>query len=237
MKIGVVSRFQKFRAAGIMACALALSACHKSSSPVTPTTTTTTTVTTSSVAVSGEPMLTGIGQRSQYTATATLSDGTTPDVTRSTTTTWSSSNTAVAVISSSGVVTTIADGATTLTATYQGVSGTQDLTIRSVTTTFRGTVAQSDGRRGTFALTIRGAVTSASAPTSAPLSGAFQVTAGEVVALTGFYAAYTGMVSFTGFSGGGLTFSGSIANGALTGTYTGPNGITGTFSSQTSTIS
>jgi hypothetical protein len=141
------------------------------------------------------------------------------------------------VISPGGVVTTIADGATTLTAVYQGVSGAQDLTVRSVTTTFRGTVAQSDGRRGTFALTIRGAVTTASAPTSAPLSGAFQLAGADVVALTGFYTPYSGTVTFTGYSGGGLTFSGSIANGALTGTYTGPNGITGTFSSQMATVS
>jgi Bacterial Ig-like domain (group 2) len=228
--------FRHFCATGALLVTLCLSACNKSSTPTTPTSTTSTTATTTSVAVSGEPLLTGVGQRSQYTATATLSDATTPDVTRSGST-WTSSNTGVAVVSASGVVTTVANGVTTVTATYQGMTGSQDVTVQSVTTTFRGTASQSDGRRGTFTLIVRGAVIAASAPTSAPVSGSLQLAGAEAIALTGFYAAYTGMLSVSGFSGGGLTFAGSVANGVLTGTYTGPNGITGTFASQTSTVS
>ncbi|HJU84234.1 MAG TPA: Ig-like domain-containing protein, partial [Holophagaceae bacterium] len=67
-------------------------------------------------------------------ATATFSDGSTQDVT--TQATWSSSNTTVAVISNAlgneGVVTALATGTATLTATLNGVSGSTGLTVTNV---------------------------------------------------------------------------------------------------------
>ena len=211
---------------------------HSTIAPSTTTSTTTTTTTLpSSVSVTGETSLTGVGQRSQFTAAATLSDASVQDVTRLSSITWVSSNRAAAVISSSGVVTTIGLGTTTLIATYQGVTGSLNLTVTIVTTTFSGVLIRSDGQRGTFTLTLQGAVRTASAPTSAPVSGSFQLPGVGAVALSGFYDSYSGVVSFSGFSEGQFRFSGTIANGVLAGTYSGPNGSSGVFSSERVTVS
>ena len=94
--------------------------CGGSSSPTTPTTPAA--VTVNSVAVSGTATLTGKGQTSQLTATASLSNGTTQDVTSQAT--WQSDNASVASVSSSGLVTANAEGEATITATYQSKSGT-----------------------------------------------------------------------------------------------------------------
>lgn len=79
--------------------ALLLSACHESTTPSDTTTTTsstttdttTTTTTVTEVVVTGIPVLTGLAQRSQLTAVANLSDGTTTTIT--TQATWLSSDT------------------------------------------------------------------------------------------------------------------------------------------------
>jgi uncharacterized protein YjdB len=63
----------------------------------------------------------------QFTATATLGDGTSKDVTAQST--WSSSNTSVATIDSSGVATAVAIGTTTITAASGGVTGSTTLTV------------------------------------------------------------------------------------------------------------
>jgi hypothetical protein len=68
-----------------------------------------------------------IGSPSQFTCTATFSDGTTQDVTR--TATWVSFNPAVVTVSSSGLVTAVATGTAVVKATYQGSSGTYTLTV------------------------------------------------------------------------------------------------------------
>jgi uncharacterized protein YjdB len=56
-----------------------------------------------------------------------MSDGTTQDVTGLAT--WQSSNTAEATVSSTGVVTAIAAGSVAVTATYQSVTGADQITI------------------------------------------------------------------------------------------------------------
>lgn len=71
------------------------------------------------VAVAGNAST--IGVSAQFTATATLSDGTSQNVTAKAT--WSSSNPAVATVTSGGVVTAVAVGEADVTATYVGVSG------------------------------------------------------------------------------------------------------------------
>ncbi len=63
----------------------------------------------------------------QFTATGTYSDGGTKDLTASVT--WSSSVETCATIDASGLATAVASGATTITATSGGITGTTDLTV------------------------------------------------------------------------------------------------------------
>lgn len=67
------------------------------------------------------------GATQQYAAVATLSDGSTNNVTSAVT--WTSSATAVAAINNAGLATGLASGATTLKATVDGISGTATLTV------------------------------------------------------------------------------------------------------------
>ena len=91
-----------------------------------PANVTNTVQTVTSLAVSGTAAL-AVSQTSQLTATATLSGGTTENVTS--TATWRSSNTAVATVSSGGLVTAVAAGTATITATALGKSGTLPISI------------------------------------------------------------------------------------------------------------
>jgi len=91
------------------------------------------------VAISGTASLTITGQASQLTATATLSDGTTQNVTSSAT--WQSSNVAVATVSSTGLVTAGAAGTTTITATLQSRSGTLAVTVSVAVATGTGDIS------------------------------------------------------------------------------------------------
>jgi uncharacterized protein YjdB len=100
-----------------MAAVLALFAvaCGSSTSPST----------VSAVAVSGTPP--AVGATSQFSAMATLSDGTTQDVTNLAT--WVSSNTDEATVSSAGLVTGVGAGTVTIQATYQSVTGSDQITL------------------------------------------------------------------------------------------------------------
>ncbi len=62
----------------------------------------------------------------QLTASATFADGSAQIVTN--TATWQSADVSVATVSSSGLVTWVATGSTTITATYLGTSGSVDIT-------------------------------------------------------------------------------------------------------------
>lgn len=91
-----------------------------------------TTLTVSSVVVTSLAITPGnstvrVGQTQQMTATATNSDGTTKDV--SNTATWQSSNAGVASVSSTGLVTGLTAGSTTLTATLGTNSATTSLSV------------------------------------------------------------------------------------------------------------
>jgi len=77
----------------------------------------------SALSVSGIDVPLVAGQSVQLTATATLSDGTSSDVTARVS--WSSENTAVATISSAGLLQVVGGGEASLVATYQ------DLTARA----------------------------------------------------------------------------------------------------------
>jgi hypothetical protein len=108
-------------------------------------------------------------------------------------------------------------------------------------TSFQGTIAGNDGvQSGTLAVTVQTTVASTAAPIaqaqSAPekqqatysASGTLSVSGGGNVTLSGTYDSTTNTVTA---SGGGYSFTGSIASGAYTGTYTGPSATSGGFAS------
>jgi hypothetical protein len=77
------------------------------------------------VAVTGATISTSVVQ---MTAMATMTDGTTREVTSAAT--WTTSNAAIAVVSSSGRVTILSNGEVDVRATYQNVSGSTRLARR-----------------------------------------------------------------------------------------------------------
>ncbi len=89
-----------------------------SGSPVISTTVATLSITGAAPAVGG---------KSQFSAQAVLPDGTVENVTS--TATWQSANTAIATVSTTGLVTGVSAGTTTVTVTFQGVSVIQTVTI------------------------------------------------------------------------------------------------------------
>lgn len=106
-------------AAGVVGCG------GGSSGPTAPTSTT---PTTSSITISGyADELTSIGQTVQLKATATMSNGSTQDVTS--TATWASDATGVATVSGSGLLRAVSSGDATITATTNGVVGRQRITV------------------------------------------------------------------------------------------------------------
>lgn len=87
--------------------------------------------------------------------------------------------------------------------------------------TYEGTVAGTGSHSGTISVTVRGSAA----------SGALRL-AGSTTNLTGTADAGGTNVSL---SGGGFSFSGSVASGALNGTYTGPSNTSGRFSTLNAT--
>ncbi len=148
-----------------------------------------------------------LGQTVQMTATGTYSDNSTADISNQVS--WTSAAPATATISSTGLVTPVAPGASTLTAALNGVSGSTTLTVTSATLqTISVTSAQ-----GTFAL-----------GQSLPLKA------------TGFYSDgttqdLTNSVAWTSSAPSvGLVSSTGSATGVSTGTFNARatlNGITG----------
>ena len=106
----------------VIALAGFAAACGGSSTPTTATT-------VSSLSVTGSAPSLSAGPTSQFKATATMSDGTTQDVTS--TAVWSSSNSADATVSATGIVTAVAPGSVTVTATYQSFSASDQIVIGS----------------------------------------------------------------------------------------------------------
>src|SRR3989442_11496900 len=83
--------------------------------------------TISSISVTPVGLTLGIGINQQYTATATYSDGSSQDLVSGVT--WNSSTTSVATVNSSGLVTTVGAGTTTITATVGSFSDSSTLTV------------------------------------------------------------------------------------------------------------
>jgi hypothetical protein len=92
----------------------------------TPTSPSTPSPTVTSLSISGNLTLTSVGETSQLTATASLSDNTTKDVTTSGRWQWGDSR--VITISSGGLVTVVGFGATWISFVYQTRSATGDVT-------------------------------------------------------------------------------------------------------------
>jgi Bacterial Ig-like domain (group 2) len=101
-----------------IAFAVAVFAAACSSSPTSSTT-------IASIAITGSAPT--VGSTSQLTATATMSNGTTQDVTSSAT--WVSGDAAIATVSGAGVVTGVSAGSTTVTATYQSVTASDSIAV------------------------------------------------------------------------------------------------------------
>jgi hypothetical protein len=99
-----------------LASATALIACSNSSNPSA--------VVTSVVITGTAPAR---GQSAQFAATATFSDGTTKDVT--TTSTWSSSDLTVASVTAAGLVAGVGDGTATISVTYLTMSTTDAIQV------------------------------------------------------------------------------------------------------------
>ena len=83
--------------------------------------------TVTTLTISGVPP-TAVGLTSQYAATVVLA-GTADSENVTTLTTWQVANTAIATVSKTGVVTGVTAGSTTLTATYNGSTVSEQLTI------------------------------------------------------------------------------------------------------------
>ena len=85
----------------------------------------------SSIAVTPNPAAIEIGATQQFIATATYSDNSTKVVTSAAT--WKSANTGVATVNATGLATGVAAGPTTVTATFNGVSGSATLNVTATT--------------------------------------------------------------------------------------------------------
>jgi Carboxypeptidase regulatory-like domain/Bacterial Ig-like domain (group 2)/Protein of unknown function (DUF3761) len=83
--------------------------------------------TLTAVSVGGPGSAGNPGQSAQFTATATLSNGTTQNVTNQAS--WQSSNNSVATVSGSGMVTAVAPGETDIRATYQSLTGSARVSV------------------------------------------------------------------------------------------------------------
>ena len=150
-----------------------------SNSSTPPTTPSAPTVT--QVAVAGTAP--NVGLTAQFAATATLSSGSTQNVTSLAT--WQSSNTAVATVNSAGVVTGVSPGDVDITATYQSVAGRARVTIAVRTFTLTGNIT--DGTSGGILPNINIAITSGphtGASTKSDATGAYTLPGLEAGTIT-----------------------------------------------------
>ena len=86
-----------------------------------------------------------VGQTTQLTAIATLSNGTTQDVTAQAT--WQSSNASIVSVSSGGVASGAAAGEADIKATYAGATGSLHLKLPALTFAVSGVIVDSDSGR------------------------------------------------------------------------------------------
>lgn len=99
--------------------------------------------TVTAVTVTGNAPL--VGQTTQLTATATLSNGTTQDVTAQAT--WQSSNASIVSVASGGLATGAAAGEADVRAVYSGATGSLHLKLQPRTFAVSGVIVDSDSGR------------------------------------------------------------------------------------------
>lgn len=117
-----------FIKAVLSAAYVATTACSSESGmPAEPTPTPTPAKTVASVEITGAPLIVAVGINAPLTATARAADG---SVVTGKTATWQSSAVDKATVSPTGVVTGVAEGSLTITATIDGKSATADVTVR-----------------------------------------------------------------------------------------------------------
>src|SRR5579864_5844586 len=150
---GPLTCAQRRRIVGLAATGLAavsVLACgsSNSSAPSTPSPSVT------SIAVTGSAPT--VGLTSQFSATATLSNGTTQTVTSQAA--WQTSNATIATVNNAGVVTGVGPGDVDITATYQAVAGRTRITV--VQATFAITGVLTDATSGGILPNINLQVTS-----------------------------------------------------------------------------
>ncbi|MES2262377.1 MAG: Ig-like domain-containing protein [Pseudomonadota bacterium] len=93
-------------------------------------------LTLTSIAVTPANSTMLVGAFSQFTATATYSDGTTANISASAN--WTSGNTAVATVVPGGLVSSLGGGITSITASLNGISGNAALTVTQAAVTLTG---------------------------------------------------------------------------------------------------
>jgi len=109
----------------LLVVVLQAAACGGSSSPSTPTPAPATAVTTASVAINPATDLVKILGTEAFTATATMSDGSSKSVAG----TWATDAPAIATIDSAGKVTGVAPGQAAITVTYDGAKATRTIRV------------------------------------------------------------------------------------------------------------
>jgi uncharacterized protein YjdB len=162
------------------------------------------TATVTSLLVVGPGSL-GSAQFSQMSAVASLRGGLTQTVTNDAA--WQSSNPGVATVSSSGLLTTVKPGTTTITATYMGTAGTWVVTVNDTVTSIllfgAGTLTSSTVQTSQFIaaatmstgpeqIVTNAAAWTSSNPAVATVSGTGLVTA-VAAGVTDITATYNGL--------------------------------------------
>ena len=170
--------------------------------------------TVTSISVTPATASIAVGATQQFTATATYNDGTTANV--STTATWTSSATSIVTISTSGVATAVAAGQATITATYQGKSGSAGFaavatkpTVTSVAVTpssaslqvggtqqFTATATYSDGTTANVSTTATWTSSATSIATVSATGLATAIAAGQAT-VTATYQGKSGSATLT----------------------------------------
>ena len=113
------------RAISIFAAVISLSA--SGGALTTPTGPSQNTISASNLAIGGFTTLSAKGETGRLSAMVTFSDGSIQD--KSSAAQWASANLAIATVNSSGMVTAVNDGQTTITATFGNVSGSRMILV------------------------------------------------------------------------------------------------------------
>jgi hypothetical protein len=213
--------------AAVVAATVAWGCAGSAAAPPPPST-----PTVNSVTISGTTSFTAVGQTSQLTATANLSNGTTQTVTSQAT--WASSNTAVATVSASGLVTSTGFGQVEIRAAYQGVTGTAQVgLLLNLSGTWAGNASDASGPgRFTWQLSHSGSSVTGTSTVTDTRSG---VTGTGTVSgtVSGSQLTFTMVIPQGGFSAPYSSCSATVngtataSNSTITGTYSGTNSCSG----------